>query len=254
MLLPRHGSGLALVVLLSGLPTSRLEGQVRCPHVIRWYEAAAAVGGVALLSVVDEPIQDWIQDHRSDGTDDAAGIFRREGEPIWWGGITIAVTAVGLIIGDDDVTRTGERAITSVAASAVVSTSIKYLLSRSRPAEGVGAFEFHPFRSLKDSAGVELRFSMPSGHTTAAFAVATTLADDIRSPVADVLLYTLATGTAWSRMNDDRHWLTDTAFGAILGITTAKVVNGRWRIFNLRPPAFLVGEEGTVALSWQASF
>ena len=89
MLLPRHGSGLALVVLLSGLPTSRLEAQARCPHVIRWYEAAAAVGGVALLSVVDEPIQDWIQDHRSEGTDDAAGIFRRVGEPIWWGGITV---------------------------------------------------------------------------------------------------------------------------------------------------------------------
>ena len=208
-------SGLALVAILAGFPASRLEAQAtdsaptapRGPHVIRWYEAAAAVGGVALLSVVDEPIQDWIQDHRSEGTDDAAGIFRREGEPIWWGGITVGVTAAGLIIGDDDVTRTGVRAITSVAASAVASTGIKYLLSRSRPAEGVGAFEFHPFSSLKDSDGTELRFSMPSGHTTAAFAVATTLADEIRSPVADVLLYTFATGTAWSRMNDDRHWL-----------------------------------------------
>jgi membrane-associated phospholipid phosphatase len=144
--------------------------------------------------------------------------------------------------------------MTSVAASALLSTGIKHLLGRSRPAEGVGAFEFHPFNSYKDSNGVELRLSMPSGHTTAAFAVATSLADDIGSPVADVLLYALATGTGWSRMNDDRHWLTDTAFGAILGITTAKVVNGRWRIFNLRPPAFLVGEEGTVALSWQVSF
>jgi membrane-associated phospholipid phosphatase len=72
--------------------------------------------------------------------------------------------------------------------------------------------------------------------------------------VIDVLLYTLATGTAWSRMNDDRHWLTDTAFGAFLGISTAKVVNGRWRIFNLRPPAFLVGEEGALGLSWQVPF
>ena len=108
-------SGLALVAVLAGCPASRLEAQAtdsvptapRSPHVIRWYEAAAAVGGVALLSVVDEPIQDWIQDHRSEGTDDAAGIFRREGEPIWWGGITVGVTAAGLIIGDDDVTAPG---------------------------------------------------------------------------------------------------------------------------------------------------
>ena len=255
-------SGLAFAVLLASTPLSRVEAQAvdsaptppSGPHVIRWYEAAAAAGGVALLSAVDEPVQDWIRDHRSEGTDDAAGVFRREGEPIWWGGITVGMTAAGLIIGDENVTRMGARAITSVAASAAVSTGLKYLLSRSRPAEGVGAFEFHPFSSRKDSAGVELRFSMPSGHTTAAFAVATTLADGIRSPVADVLLYTFATGTAWSRMNDDRHWLTDTAFGAMLGITTAKVVDGRWRIFNLRPPAFLVGKDGTVALSWQASF
>jgi membrane-associated phospholipid phosphatase len=247
-------SCLILTVLLAGHPASRLDAQTRGPHLIRWYEATAAVGSVALLAALDEPTQDWIQRHRSDDSDDAAGIFRHEGEAIWWGGISAGLTATGLVIGDPEVTRAGGRALTSVAASAVVSTGIKYLLGRSRPAEGVGAFEFHPFSSLKDSAGVELRLSMPSGHTTAAFAVATTLADEIESPVIDVLLYTLATGTAWSRMNDDRHWLTDTAFGAFLGISTAKVVNGRWRIFNLRPPAFLVGEEGALGLSWQVPF
>jgi membrane-associated phospholipid phosphatase len=247
-------SGLVLAVLLAGLSGSRLQAQTRCPHVIRWYEATAAVGTVALLSVVDEPIQDWVQRQRSEDSDEAAGLFRHEGEPIWWGGISVGLTAAGLIIGDADVARAGGRAMTAVAASAAVSTGIKFLLGRSRPAEGVGAFEFHPFSSLEDSSGVQLRLSMPSGHTTAAFAVATSLADDIRSPVADVLLYALATGTAWSRMNDDRHWLTDTAFGAILGITTAKIVNGRWRIFNLQPPAFLVGEEGEMSLSWKASF
>jgi membrane-associated phospholipid phosphatase len=247
-------SGLVFAVLLAGVPCPQLHAQTRCPHVIRWYEATATLGAVALLSVVDEPIQDWVQGQRSEDSDEAAGLFRHEGEPIWWGGISVGLTAAGLIIGDDDVARAGGRAMTAVAASAAVSTGIKILLGRSRPAEGVGAFEFHPFSSQKDTSGVQLRFSMPSGHTTAAFAVATSLADDIRSPVADIVLYTLATGTAWSRMNDDRHWLTDTALGAILGIATAKVVNGRWRIFNLQPPAFLIGDEGRMSLSWTASF
>lgn len=94
---------------------------------------------------------------------------------------------------------------------------------------------------------------MPSGHATTAFAVATSLADDIDSPVADVLLYTFATGAAWSGINDDRHWLTDTAMSAVLGVTTAKLVAGRWRIFNLRPPGFLVTPAGAT-LSWQVSF
>src|SRR3954454_15820405 len=83
-----------------------------------------------------------------------------------------------------------------------------------------------PFTSLKDSAGVETRGAMPSGHTAAAFAVATSLADDIDNPIADVLLYIAAAGTALSRLNDNRHWLSDTIFGATLGVFTAKVVNG----------------------------
>jgi membrane-associated phospholipid phosphatase len=94
---------------------------------------------------------------------------------------------------------------------------------------------------------------MPSGHVTAAFAVATSLADDIKSPLVHVLLYTAATGTAFSRINDNRHWLSDTAMGAVLGIFTAKVVNGHWRIFGLRPPGFLVTPAGT-SLSWRGSF
>jgi membrane-associated phospholipid phosphatase len=68
-----------------------------------------------------------------------------------------------------------------------------------------------------------------------------------------VLLYTAATGTAFSRINDNRHWLSDTAMGAVLGIFTAKVVSGRWHIFGLRPPRFLVTPAGT-SLTWRASF
>jgi hypothetical protein len=39
----------------------------------------------------------------------------------------------------------------------------------------------------------------------------------------------------------------------MLGIFTAKVVNGHWRIFGLRPPGFLVTPAGT-RLGWSASF
>jgi membrane-associated phospholipid phosphatase len=132
--------------------------------------------------------------------------------------------------------------------------TMKHLLGRSRPPEEVGAFSFHPFTSLEDSTGLDLRHSMPSGHVTAAFAVATSLADDIEKPGISVLLYLLASGTAFSRINDDRHWLSDTAMGAVLGIFTAKVVNGHWRIFGLRSPSFLVEPEGAVGVAWQTSF
>jgi membrane-associated phospholipid phosphatase len=86
-----------------------------------------------------------------------------------------------------------------------------------------------------------------------AFALATSLSDDINRTWATIGLYTLATGVGWSRMNDDRHWLSDVAAGAILGVSSAKVVNGRWRIFNLRPPTILLGPRHA-GLAWQLSF
>jgi len=199
---------------------------------------------------VDQPLQRYIQDHRNGTTNDISSVFRREGEPVYYAGMSLGILATGIIFKNADIRRAGGRVAASVLVSALVSESVKRLVGRSRPNEDVGAFNFHPFTTLKDSAGIETRGSMPSGHTTAAFAVAASLADDIHSTIADVLLYTFAAGTAYSRMNDNRHWLSDTWMGAALGITSAKLVNGRWRIFGLRPPKFLITPTGTPALSF----
>ena len=142
----------------------------------------------------------------------------------------------------------------SLATSAVVGQVLKVVIGRSRPNAGQGAYDFHPFTAPEDSNGVSTGKALPSGHAAAAFAMATSLADDIDSPVADVLLYAAATGTAWSRINDERHWLSDTALGAVIGITSAKVVSGRWRIFNLTPPRFLVDPNGGPALGMSVDF
>jgi membrane-associated phospholipid phosphatase len=211
------------------------------PHIVRWYEAAAALGGLGVLVLVDEPVQRFVQNHvRSNTTNDISSVFRQEGEAPYYAGISLGVLGVGLVTGRPGIRRAGARLVGAVGLSAAEMEVIKYLVGRSRPNENVGAFSFHPFTSLKDSAGVETRGAMPSGHVTAAFAVATSLADDVQSPLARVLLYTAAAGTAFSRINDNRHWLSDTGMGAVLGVFTAKVVNGHWRIFGLRPPGFLV--------------
>jgi membrane-associated phospholipid phosphatase len=237
----------------TGVKAARQQVLARA-HVVRWYEAAAALGGVGALMLLDEPFQRFMQHHvRSNTTDDISSVFRQEGEAPYYAGISLGVLGVGLVTGKPGVRRAGTRLVAAVALSAAEMYAIKVLAGRSRPNENVGAFSFHPFTSLKDSAGVETRGSMPSGHVTAAFAVATSLADDIKSPLVHVLLYTAASGTAFSRLNDNRHWLSDCGMGAVLGIFTAKVVNGHWRIFGLRPPGFLVTPAGA-SIEWHTSF
>ena len=223
-------------------------------HVVRWYEVLAVAGGVAAVSALDEPVQRWSQRNRSETGDDIAAVFRRGGEPLVYATVSLGTLGAGILLGDADVQRAGGRLVTSVALSAAVSETLKRVAGRSRPNEGVGAFQFHPFTSLDDSAGVSTRSSLPSGHTTAAFAVATSLAEDFHNPYVSVGLYTLAAGTAFSRVNDNRHWLSDTVLGAALGVTTAKLVSGHWRIFNLRPPHFLVTPTGATTVAWGATF
>ncbi len=224
------------------------------PHVVRWYEVAAVAGGAALLSTLDEPIQREVQENRSQTTDDAASFFRQEGEPWYYVGVSLGIVGVGVVTGDAGIRRTGYRTTAAVVTSAAAVQVLKVLTGRSRPNAGKGAFDFHPFTSPQDSNGVSSGMALPSGHAAAAFAIATSLADDIDSPVADILLYTAATGTAWSRINDDRHWLSDVALGAAIGITSAKLVSGRWRIFNITPPGFLLDPNGAPALGMSVDF
>lgn len=272
--LVQRWAALSVIITLGGLPARALSAQVRdttieqatrdsvwversAPadaHVIRWYEVAGTLGGIGLLAVLDEPLQRFVQRHRSGTLDDVSGVFRHEGEPLYYAGVSLGVLAVGLIAHDRDIERAGARLTASVGIAGIALEGMKYVTGRSRPNEGVGAFSFHPFTTLNDSTGLEARNALPSGHATAAFAIAASLADDIHSPVVGVLLYTAAAGTGWSRINDNRHWLTDTAMGAALGITTAKLVSGRWRIFHLRPPSFLVAPSGAPALSWTVAF
>ncbi len=222
--------------------------------VIRWYHVLGVVGGVAALTAIDEPVQRYTQSHRSKTLVDVSKVFRQEGEPYYYAGISLGVLAVGVVTRNADIQRAGGRLVASVAASAVVLSAAKISLGRSRPNEGVGAFSYHPFSSLKDGTGLNARGSMPSGHTMAAFAVATSLADDINNTPVRILLYTLATGTAFSRVYDNRHWVSDVAMGAVLGITTSKLVSGRWRIFHLKPPGFLLTPTGAPTLSFNVPF
>src|SRR5262249_35897924 len=72
--------------------------------------------------------------------------------------------------------------------------------------------------------------SFPSRHVSAAFAIGTVLAeaggDDFRW-VRRTLGYGIAAATAYARLHDNAHWLSDTVSGAALGIATASFVMHR---------------------------
>jgi membrane-associated phospholipid phosphatase len=117
-----------------------------------------------------------------------------------------------------------------------VATGVKFLTGRERPNSADGAHSFDPFRTGDTS--------FPSGHTALAFGMATALAAEVPGAWDDVGFLGLATATGLSRINDNRHWLSDVVAGAAVGF-----IAGRWATRSHRTPMPLVAVPGGVGFS-----
>jgi membrane-associated phospholipid phosphatase len=108
----------------------------------------------------------------------------------------------------------------SVVLAGLANMTLKSVIGRSRPQTEEGPFRFRGFQTALE------RTSLPSGHSTVAFAVSSVLARRIDNPYATVGLYGMAALTAVSRIYHDNHWLSDTFLGAAIGTSVGLAVAG----------------------------
>ena len=115
-------------------------------------------------------------------------------------------------------------AVTVLLAGATVQL-LKNLVGRARPNWVNDATVFYgPWGLFNEGPTVPID-SMPSGHTTAAFAMAAALS--LRWPKATLLWFALSLGVGISRTLVDRHFPSDVILGALLGTLVAVIV-ARW--------------------------
>ena len=238
----------AIVCLLGG---SLLPGEVGGQQPtdpgtqVHWWHGLALLGGYALLVQVDDGIQRFTRDNRSETSNDIAKVTRQMGQPEIYASVGLGVLTAGLIARDRDVRDAGIRISSSLAMTGVVVTVAKFVAGRSRPSrEGSDAEDFSPFSG---------HTSAPSGHAAMAFALAASLGEEIHNGWVSAGLYTVAAGTAWSRVNDNVHWFSDVVAGAAVGIVSAKFMNGKLTVFGINPPRLRPTSSG-VALSWTGTF
>ena len=79
-----------------------------------------------------------------------------------------------------------------------------------------GSADYQPFTLLDDGF-----HSLPSGHSTLAFALSTILSRNAQSNALKVLAYMSAALTVFSRVYQDYHWTSDCVIGAVIGYVVA---------------------------------
>lgn len=171
-------------------------------------EAGAWLGAVALLVRYDQPLYDWFND-RLDApwAGDAAEIF---------GSYALPLVAIGLAwSGDPEV---GLACGEAVAFALLNTQALKCVLGMARPYTGEGPVFAGP-------AWDDTHWAMPSGHTAAAFALATVLADEY--PRWKWVYYTCAALVGLARIRTGDHWPSNVLAGSLLGIHAGQRVLGR---------------------------
>ncbi len=144
----------------------------------------------------------------------------------------LATYTIGQITRNTRVAALGSDLVRAQLLTQVLTGSIKMAVRRGRP------------------DGTE--FSFPSGHTSTSFASATVLQQHFGWKVG-VPAYALATYVATSRIQEKRHFLSDVAFGASLGIMAGRTVTvGRGDARFALAPMAAPGGAG-VSFNWVGS-
>jgi len=176
-----------------------------------WSIAGGALGGTVALTFADDPMRTAMARGHNSTKDRLVDIGNMLGTvppgAVIVGGLYIG----GLLFDAPGVRLAGLHVFQSALYAATITTGAKMLIGRQRPFLNGGPHVFYGPSRPDD------RQSLPSGHSTLAFAVCSSLAAEIDNPWATVGLYGAATLTALSRIYSDRHWLSDVFLGAAIG-------------------------------------
>jgi membrane-associated phospholipid phosphatase len=177
----------------------------------QWLETGATVMGTILLFKVDKPVRTLAQHNHTNFNDRVFEVGWQYGNVFNWLLLTGGLYSGGLIFRMDDAHHTGRMLMESIAFAGLITSTLKSLTGRSRPYLDEGPFKYRGFQFKTGTT------SLPSGHTTVAFAVSSILANRIKNNFAAVGLYSLASLTGISRVYHDAHWISDNFLGAVIG-------------------------------------
>jgi membrane-associated phospholipid phosphatase len=155
---------------------------------------------------------------------------------ITYGGENITVLSAGALFylggiafHNDKAKQTGLLSVQALVHAGIIVTLGKYFTGRQRPEYDKGKDYWHwfptSFNAFKNGYSQAGYDAFPSGHTIAAWSVATVIAKQYKDKkIIPVICYTLASGVGLSRLTEDAHWMSDVIIGAALGYSIGNFV------------------------------
>lgn len=141
--------------------------------------------------------------------------------------IGFSMYAVGRLAKNDEVADLGLHGTEAILVGLGLTMGLKVLAGRARPY--LGRDDPHNFGFLRGWKNRDYT-SFPSGHTLIAFAAASAVTEETRRfwPNSVWLVGTAMYGGAalvgWSRMYDNKHWMSDVVVGGALGVFAGRKV------------------------------
>jgi len=185
-----------------------------------WLHRGVIIAGLALASSNDSQVSDFARRTRSPASEiafDQVGRFGEEYSLAVMGGFWLA----GKVFRSDRASRVARDSITSsILAAGLITPALKAAVGRDRPRDSNDSDALRPFGGGN---------SFPSGHTTQAFAIAGSIANNFPQRWVKITSYSLASLVGFSRIETDAHYFTDVAAGALIGTWVSRKVTGKDR-------------------------
>lgn len=191
----------------------------------QWFLFGGIVGASFSAFLVDDDIRQHYRKHRSQFLTDVSTVTTHFGDYKMQMPIILSIWTLAVATNSKKLHKTaGDAVEASFIAAGMITPLLVMISGRALPDADENAMKFEPF-----TGG---RFSYPSGHTTAAFALATVLDQNFRDTFGywhTPLLYAVAIGTAHSRIYDHTHYLSDVILGAGIGWAVGYWVSNKKR-------------------------
>jgi len=159
--------------------------------------------------LMDEPIQNSIKNNRRNYLDDFSNYANYGGSKKLVLPLNAILLGSGYLLNDENLKTTSWNAFKSIGTTALATELLKLSFSRARPYKQQGPYHFNPISWRNNSYK-----SLPSGHTSLAFAFITPYAEEYSR-----WLYAIPLSVAFSRVYKNDHWTSDVVLGSIIGFT-----------------------------------